>query len=405
MRPAKKSRERGLFKECGHLWDRCGCPWLGRFQHVRRVNLAAWSAAGRSLNRTEAIRVLGDVRSAIQNNTFNPAGKPSDPGTLTVDRLLDDYVADTEKRGLSGHDISGFINAFRAEFGPLLLTQIATAPSLVEEWMERMSSRDVLLSHTTSKTRKVTWSAKTWNNYRTMGVRLFNWAAHPKRKHTTLNPFLHVEKRKGEQRRETRVTEEQQAALLKVCEGWMQATRKRSETPNKSLQRLGREMHRRLLAAFDTGLRAGEMLQVQIKHVDFTKWKITLPWDVSKGGKTTGQAEVVWIMSDRLRAALEQRRFLGSDGYVFGTDDGQRVLKFHKAWRKLFKAAGLPSGLIWHDARHEFVSALIEEGGNIQEVREAARHKSISTTARYMKAHEGRVKALLERKAQRLSRI
>jgi site-specific recombinase XerC len=143
---------------------------------------------------------------------------------------------------------------------------------------------------------------------------------------------------------------------------------------------------------------------IQNKHVDFNRWKITLPWDVSKGGKTTGQAEIVWVMSDRLRKALEQRRFLGPDGYVFGTDDGQRVLKFHKAWRKLFKDAGLPDDLIWHDARHEFVSSLIEEGGNIQEVREAARHKSITTTARYMKAHEERVKALLEKRAKRLQR-
>jgi len=90
---------------------------------------------------------------------------------------------------------------------------------------------------------------------------------------------------------------------------------------------------------------------------------------------------------------------------VFGTEEGSRVKKFHKSWRRLFKAAELPAELIWHDARHEFVSSLIEEGGTIQEVKEAARHKSISTTSRYMKAHEERVKALLERRAQRLSRI
>jgi site-specific recombinase XerD len=54
---------------------------------------------------------------------------------------------------------------------------------------------------------------------------------------------------------------------------------------------------------------------------------------------------------------------------------------------------------VWHDARHEFVSSLIDEGGNIQAVNEA-RHKSILTTARYMKAHEHRVKALLAKRAQ-----
>jgi integrase len=163
-------------------------------------------------------------------------------------------------------------------------------------------------------------------------------------------------------------------------------------------------MYRRLLAAFDTGLRAGEMGLVQRKHIDYANWKIVLPWMNSKGGKSTGRDEVVWVMSDRLRAALTERKDLAENAFVFGTESGLRVKKFHKAWRRLFAAADLPPDLIWHDARHEFVSSLIEEGGTIQEVREAARHKSITTTARYMKAQEDRVKALLARAVRRLDR-
>ena len=231
-------------------------------------------------------------------------------------------------------------------------------------------------------------------------IRLFNWASHPKQRLTTENPFLLIDKQKGERHRETRISEEQQAKLLDVCEQWMRATRKGSREPNESLQRRGREMYRRLLAAFDTGLRAGEMGLVQKKHIDFINWKITLPWMNAKGGKTTGRDEVVWVMTERLRKALEARRFLKDDDYVFGTEDGRRVKKFHKSWRRLFRAAGLPPEIIWHDARHEFVSSLIEVGGTIQEVKEAARHKSISTTSRYMKAHEARLKALLERRAK-----
>jgi integrase len=128
-----------------------------------------------------------------------------------------------------------------------------------------------------------------------------------------------------------------------------------------------------------------------------------VPWENAKGGKTTGRDEFVWVMSDRLRRVLEQRRFLGSEGYIFGTEDGRCVRKFHDSWKALFRAAGLPEDLRWHDARHEFVSSLIEEGGTIQEVKEAARHKSITTTAKYMKAHEEKLKALLERRAARVN--
>jgi hypothetical protein len=36
-------------------------------------------------------------------------------------------------------------------------------------------------------------------------------------------------------------------------------------------------MYRRLVSAIDLGLREGEMLKVEIKHIDFTSWAITLP--------------------------------------------------------------------------------------------------------------------------------
>jgi site-specific recombinase XerD len=81
------------------------------------------------------------------------------------------------------------------------------------------------------------------------------------------------------------------------------------------------------------------------------------------------------------------------------------VASFDKSWRELFRHAGLPvgrkGGLTWHDLRHEFVSFLADQGGEIHEVREAARHKDIRTTARYMKAREERLKTLMGKMAMR----
>src|SRR5687767_2126212 len=94
MRPARKSRERGLFKECDHLWDSCACPWLGRVGHVRRVNLAKWAAVGkRKLNRTEAINILADVRAAVLAGTFSPSGRQpkTDASKMTFAAFLDHY--------------------------------------------------------------------------------------------------------------------------------------------------------------------------------------------------------------------------------------------------------------------------------------------------------------------------
>jgi hypothetical protein len=142
----------------------------------------------------------------------------------------------------------------------------------------------------------------------------------------------------------------------------MTATRKGSRKPNVRLQRQGREMYRRLCAALRYGVWAGEMGLVQVRHVEYSNWKITLPWPNAKGGKLTGRDEAVWVMRDRLRKVLEERKPLGPDAYVFGSDLRQHVTAFGKAWEALFAAVGLHEDLVWHDVRHEFVSSLIDEG-------------------------------------------
>jgi site-specific recombinase XerD len=44
---------------------------------------------------------------------------------------------------------------------------------------------------------------------------------------------------------------------------------------------------------------------------------------------------------------------------------------------------------------------LVDEGGEIHQVKEAVRHKDIRTTERYMKAREERVRALMTKMASR----
>src|SRR5205807_1327540 len=54
--------------------------------------------------------------------------------------------------------------------------------------------------------------------------------------------------------------------------------------PNRR-RTLGSEMKRRLIAALDLGLREGEMLLLQKKHIDFETWTVHLPSDITKAAK------------------------------------------------------------------------------------------------------------------------
>jgi integrase len=171
--------------------------------------------------------------------------------------------------------------------------------------------------------------------------------------------------------------------------------------PNRQRSSVGSEMRRRVIGALDLGLRAGEMLRVQVKHVDFETWKIHLPATVTKSGID----QIVYAGSPRLREVLQARRALGPEAFVFGREDGAFVADFKKAWVKLFELAGLlvgrKGGYVWHDLRHEYGSSLIEQGATIQETKEMMRHADIRTTERYLKARDVRLLQIAERLGQK----
>jgi len=178
----------------------------------------------------------------------------------------------------------------------------------------------------------------------------------------------------------------------------------------------GDEMRRRLYAAFDLGLRHGEIVKIQLKHIDFKPIKvaadgtvrqvlaISLPPDVTKGGKTTGETEYVYAGTQRLIRELGKRRFAlkrNPEAYVFGTEQGRSVKSFKRMWRELFKLAGLDygraKGLTWHTIRHEFVSRHLENTGDPVVTQRLARHRDGRTTQGYMHARESRVLAAVVR--------
>ena len=166
-------------------------------------------------------------------------------------------------------------------------------------------------------------------------------------------------------------------------------------------------MRRRLCVALDCGLRAGEMLRVRRRHIQYgpqdEAWVITLPASITKAGED----QQVYVGRDRLKAELQKRRFLDDDDYVFGTEDGRFVGSFDKSWKRLFMEAELPigrkGGLVWHDLRHEYGNRVAEQTDNIADIKDMMRHADIRTSAAYLKARERRLKALSKRLGGKIS--
>jgi integrase len=164
---------------------------------------------------------------------------------------------------------------------------------------------------------------------------------------------------------------------------------------------MGPEMARRVIGALDLGLRQGEMLKLQVKHIDFDTWTIQLPREITKAKKD----QLAYAMTPRIQRVLEERKSLGPEGFIFGKENGRFVASFDKTWKKLFKLAGLrvgrKGGLVWHDLRHEYGSYLADQDVKIHELKALMRHQDIRTTARYLTARDERLRELAGKMGRR----
>jgi integrase len=125
--------------------------------------------------------------------------------------------------------------------------------------------------------------------------------------------------------------------------------------------------------AIETGMRMGEILALQWRHVDMVQRVATLP------DTKTGDARQVPLSTAAVGAISSLPRHL-KDGRVFWT--WKRADSLENAWRRAVKSAGIED-LRFHDLRHEAVSRLFELGLNPMEVASISGHRTLQMLKRY----------------------
>ena len=142
-----------------------------------------------------------------------------------------------------------------------------------------------------------------------------------------------------------------------------------------------------LVTALYTGMRRGEILNLQWTDIDF---KTDL---VHVRESKNGEGRFV-PMSGELRQTLQSLPSRFSGGYVFPSYLPRRkrnsadVVGQHpytdlkNSFASALKRAGI-SDFRFHDLRHTFASRLVMEGADLNTVRELLGHKSIKMTLRY----------------------
>jgi integrase len=185
----------------------------------------------------------------------------------------------------------------------------------------------------------------------------------------------------------------------------------------KLLAACGSHLKAIVIAAIESGMRRGELLSLQWSQIEGmtiekngnVTWastaRVFLPKEKTKTKKDR------WVpISTRLKGILEMRRFdpagevLPIGAFVFGTEIGERVTAFKRAWNTaLLKSHGFEPAYVeganlsaasraalktidlhFHDLRREAGSRWLEGGVPLHTVRDWLGHTDISQTSTYL---------------------
>lgn len=134
--------------------------------------------------------------------------------------------------------------------------------------------------------------------------------------------------------------------------------------------------------ALHTGMRRGEMLELEWQRVDLDEGLVYLRGVHQKNGKTGSVP-----LNETAKAALVRRdefrqENCPSSPWVFAHKDGERIASVKKSFANACTKAGIKDFRI-HDLRHCCAAWLVQSGVSIRAVAELLRHSDIRVTMRY----------------------
>lgn len=164
----------------------------------------------------------------------------------------------------------------------------------------------------------------------------------------------------------------------KTANAWREA-RHKDPLPDFASDGFVDHLQPMILLAINTGLRRGELFQLQWADVDLNAKTLT----VRGGGAKSGQTRHLPLNHEACQT-LECWRATDPEAtdWIFPAKDGKRMTTVHTSWRRLLKAAAIKD-FRWHDLRHHFASQLAMAGVDLNTIRELLGHSDLEMTLRY----------------------
>ena len=358
---------------CNHEW------WFdvfhGRKRHRMRVSeFALKRGADRPVTSKQEAEKIWQPRFIAEIVAGKDPRHPDPrPAVLTVAEFVPEYKKrHCEAQQLNMDSLRQRLDRIADRFGRLAMHDLER-PAPVEDF-----KADLVKSGR---------ARATVNRYLSQLRHMINWAIG--RGYMSRSPFYHkltnpagVRLLKGENQRNRRLKDGEEAALLEAADRLYQGNRVDHEY-------VARVMRARIEVALDFGLRRGEMLKIRNRDINWHEKPdpiLTIEWGNAKSRKSRKIA----LVSPRVVNWLQSRRAVGgADGHPYGDERGGPSKDFRAAWLTVLELAEITvprkvdGDLNWHDLRHECGSRLAERGVDVRKVQELLGHANITTTQRY----------------------
>lgn len=168
------------------------------------------------------------------------------------------------------------------------------------------------------------------------------------------------------------------------------------EECEKLLNHCGPELYPIFFTLLNTGMRRGELLNLEWKDVDFDRKRIKIRFKETWEPKTS---ERNIPMNDKLVEVLQEHKKGSRNNLVFPDKNGEIIDKNRLRMQliRIAKQCGFPDVTKLHSLRHTFASHLVMSGVDLPTVKKLMGHSDIETTMIYSHLADDHVDKAVEK--------
>lgn len=303
--------------------------------------------------RTDATRWVKETEAAIEQGIHLISAEAK---KHTLSELIERYIGHYERNNNKDRKRVPQLRWWQSEIGEYLLTQMT--PARLSELKEKLQEER---------------SPATVNRYLaalspvfTMATNEWAWMDE--------NPLRKVKRLKEPRGRVRYLSEDEKDRLLTAC--------KESAT---------KELYPIVLLAISTGMRQGEILELEWQDVSFEKGRCILQ------NTKNNERRAVPLVGETRNELLQwsKVRRINTD-LVFPGKNPRQPIFIRTPWMKAVTQSGLED-FRFHDLRHTAASYLAMSGASLAEIAEILGHKTLSMVQRYAHLSEAHTSKVVER--------